>query len=691
MALSENVKIALKVEVANSTNDVKTLSKTLDQLNNSLQNAKAGTQEYNAAQQAVTTVGAKLNKSLVNNAIAASNEAKSISELNKSMKLLKAAQEGVDKSSPDFKKLSDAINKTEGRVGDLGDSFKTLTGTGVEKLKSSFGLLGESLMSADFDKAKIGLQGIGGAMKAIPIFLLISGLEYLVAHFDDLKKMFFKVTDEAKTNKDAMEALKIQTEKNREATDKYVAALEKQLNNLALTNAPLKTQIDLIRKIRKLKVDQIDEEIKQKQTAIENTKALIEADKKRLEQTQLSAAGTNASIQTTVDAQKMQLESTLQNLEQELINLEAVKIEKDAIIIESAEKEKKVIKDSQQQEKEDLEFLRQLNKESEAIYQERINKEIEAEKRAKDEKERLEDEAFQRKFQRELELENKNKADKKSFLRSEMDDTDNSYQERLTLIDSYYQREIELAREKGETTYVLEKEYADKKEKLQDEQDKKTKEKAKQTQQDLMQIYKAAFDLAVAISDAKFAREISNADREYNEKLSYVEEGSAEAQKLEEEHAKQVDDLSRQQFENNKKFQLSNVIINGAAGVIAALAVQNYVGAAATAAAAVAQGIKINSTQYQSSAISIPKPTKPSRRESASISDGASSGSGNSNSTDLSPQLRKIGADMPMAGYSSGGSGSKSSDEKVVRAYVVQTDLDKSNNKAQVLKRKTNF
>ena len=40
------------------------------------------------------------------------------------------------------------------KLDDLGDSAKTLKGTGVEKLTSSFNLLKESFASGDIDKAK---------------------------------------------------------------------------------------------------------------------------------------------------------------------------------------------------------------------------------------------------------------------------------------------------------------------------------------------------------------------------------------------------------------------------------------------------------------------------------------------------------------------------------------------------------
>ena len=95
------------------------------------------------------------------------NAAKSVGDLRKALKELTFAQEEVDKSSPDFENLTNAINEVEGKIGDLGDAFKTFTGSGVERLNASTGLLSESLNSLDLGKLQIGLQGLKALPKAL--------------------------------------------------------------------------------------------------------------------------------------------------------------------------------------------------------------------------------------------------------------------------------------------------------------------------------------------------------------------------------------------------------------------------------------------------------------------------------------------------------------------------------------------
>ena len=88
------------------------------------------------------------------------------------------------------KKLAELKDKVE----DLNDSTKSLKGSGVEKLTSSFRLLGEGLGTFDFDKIKTGFKGVGAAMGAIPIFLLIEGIRLLYENFDKIAAIFDKTS-----------------------------------------------------------------------------------------------------------------------------------------------------------------------------------------------------------------------------------------------------------------------------------------------------------------------------------------------------------------------------------------------------------------------------------------------------------------------------------------------------------------
>jgi len=97
-------------------------------------------------------------------------------------------------TSEQAKKAGQKLAELKDKVEDLNDSTKSLKGSGVERLTSSFRLLGEGIGTFDFDKIKTGFKGVGAAMSAIPIFLIIEGLKLLYDNFDKITAMFDTTT-----------------------------------------------------------------------------------------------------------------------------------------------------------------------------------------------------------------------------------------------------------------------------------------------------------------------------------------------------------------------------------------------------------------------------------------------------------------------------------------------------------------
>lgn len=112
----------------------------------------------------------------------------SIANIKKGIKELRSQALSIGEGGKGFKQLTQQANELQDKLDDLKDSSKSLQGTGIEKLKSSFGLLTESFKNADFGKLKTSLKGVGSAMKAIPIFLIIEGIMYLVENFEKLSQ-----------------------------------------------------------------------------------------------------------------------------------------------------------------------------------------------------------------------------------------------------------------------------------------------------------------------------------------------------------------------------------------------------------------------------------------------------------------------------------------------------------------------
>lgn len=130
-------------------------------------------------------------------------------------KEIRAAKDDLlrfSEGSEDFKRVQQNVSKLQTSLKDLGDTAK-IQGSGVERLQQSFNLLGEGFLSGDLEKGKIALTGLGQAMSAIPIFLLIEGFQLLYQNLDKVIA-FFKtanveiegLTKSLNEQKDALEA-----------------------------------------------------------------------------------------------------------------------------------------------------------------------------------------------------------------------------------------------------------------------------------------------------------------------------------------------------------------------------------------------------------------------------------------------------------------------------------------------------
>ena len=161
---NSKVQIDILINASQGSKTVGDLRANLEKLKTAQQNVdkttKTGQQDFDKLSKAIDNNNKKTVEMIVEQAKAAKN----VRELRSAMKELTFAQEEVDKNSPDFAELGEAINHVEGRLGDLGDSIKTLSGSGVERLTGSTNLLAEGFQNLDLDKIKIALQG----MKQLP-------------------------------------------------------------------------------------------------------------------------------------------------------------------------------------------------------------------------------------------------------------------------------------------------------------------------------------------------------------------------------------------------------------------------------------------------------------------------------------------------------------------------------------------
>lgn len=146
-------------------------------------------------------------------------EASTIKELKEQIREYTAAViRGEEGAAQKLAELKDKLD-------DVKDATNAFKGTGVERLTASMNLLRESLINVDFDKFKIGLEGLGASMKALPIFLLVDILGRLIEKFGIIDGLVNALTEVFYAFTDALGFTNKQAEKT---TKTLIEGLEKQ-------------------------------------------------------------------------------------------------------------------------------------------------------------------------------------------------------------------------------------------------------------------------------------------------------------------------------------------------------------------------------------------------------------------------------------------------------------------------------
>ena len=395
----------------------------------------------------------------INTIIKDSGGDNSIAGIRKSIKALKSEALSVGESGKGFKQLQNAANDLQDKLDDLGDSAKALKGTGIEKLNASIGLLTESFKNFDVDKAKIGLKGLGDAMGAIPIFLIIEGIRFLIDKFDDLQNSSGLIGEAFRAIGDIInDVIKIVTN----FTDKI------GLTNVAIEENAEKT-IAASKKSQEAVTARYDAEIRVAQAAGENTVklerekqiAILKSLKTQIDAINLVAKAngrySEEQIKQIEEIGKFALEA---QTELDVIKAKEVKSAKDTAK-EKSKIKSKAEKDSQAelkkiQDERTAQLLADL-KEFEKQKQAEIDKNAEDERKAKKEA---------REKQREDELDDNDKfyADKHQKMIKDAEDAligdEDNLSKKRALLDAQRQEEIRIARLTGQDISAINKKYA---------------------------------------------------------------------------------------------------------------------------------------------------------------------------------------------------------------------------------------
>lgn len=633
-------------------------------------------------------------------AIDSADADKSIKQIKQSLKDLKNVKAG-DKL---FDEAQKAATKYKEKLDDIKDAANAASGSGVEKLTSSMNLLKEGFVNADPGKLSIAMKGLGAAMKAIPIFLIVEGIKWLVENFEKLAnsggiigKVFSFIGDVIGTViqafKDLSDWLGITNFAVEDNAEKTIAAAK-------ATEAATTERYDAEIKMAKAAGKDVTElEIKKQQAIIDSTKLQFEAIKAvaaatgevtpeqmekvaalgkvvRDAQLEIEVMKTTAETKANEDAKKNQQQRN-DDLKESL--KEQQKIAEDAI------------KQREQNDANELKATEELLKKAETLKVHSAEEQLALnKKRATEEIDAL------------FEASDRSTKAYNASVKAKLD-IEKTYQTDLAALQKKGVDEAAAAKKKADDDIAAKQKETDAKAKA--ERDKQNKEilaginsvaSSAQTILSAISDYnQAKADQAIKVNEQALKTQLSDLDAAREQELA--KEGLTADQKvaIENKYKKQKYELELQEYNNNtaikkkafeqdKKMKIAQAIISTITGAIAAVTgmiqaipgpvgiILGVVAGLAVTAAGVLQVAKIQNTTFEAG--TPPSPPTLSVPSASSIADS---------STAATPSFDLFKKDTNQNGANNNASSEGANQPMVVKAYVVSqeiTDQQTANN-----------
>lgn len=176
------------------------------------------------------------------------------------MRKLREQLAQLPEGTAEFNKVQKQLGELKDKMDDLGKSVNTMSGGPLERLNNSFGMIGSSIMSLDFDNALTGLNGmsaaigdvkakdigailknagtalgnLGKALLTNPIFLIAGAIALIIMNFESLLKLFPAVEKGLTGIGETERELAASAEARAEASKKSYDLIDKQSNILKL-------------------------------------------------------------------------------------------------------------------------------------------------------------------------------------------------------------------------------------------------------------------------------------------------------------------------------------------------------------------------------------------------------------------------------------------------------------------------
>lgn len=516
-------------------------------------------------------------------------EAPDISSLQNLTKELKAAKSAALNGDGQAAKR---VAELKDKIDDLKDATQTFQGSGVEKLKNSFGLLTDGFKNFDSDKVKIAFKGIGSAMSAVPIFLLVEGITALIENFDVVVEKFKEFFNIQSDGEKAVKALNAEIERQKDLNKAASSAYENEIKILEAQGASSAKIIAKKRELNALKIREleIDTELQKKKieeiflndSLIESTTKFNIALQRKLGNNKAADLLEKALFKDKIERAKTETDKlkenaiAIANLKTE-IRVEEIKNDVE-VQKKRDENRKKNIDESQ---KEADELFQQLSRRQDA--EDKLN--AEARKREKEAKEaaaKAEAERLKQIEANNIKVQEDAVNELKNVLALRVQVAEAGSQDQLNALLNQLETEKQLTLAKydegTEERLLLEQKFQSQKDQL------ITDYRNKQFKEDL-QVATDGFTALQGLSDTYFTL-----------KQAQEQEGTEEYERN-----------AKKQFEINKALQLGTAVITGIQSILAITSVPDFTLGVATAiriAAQVALNVasiaKIATTKYKS-------------------------------------------------------------------------------------------
>ena len=431
------------------------------------------------------------------------------------MKALRDEMLKFPEGSAEWGKLSAKIGEVKDKMDAMGESILTTVGPPLERLNTSFGLIGNSLMNLDFDKANVGIKGMTSAVKDLkfkdvsegakgfgktmfdlgkallfnPLFLIGGFLVAIISNFNELAEAGGLIGDVFGFIKNAI--------------DKVIGGLVDFMDWIGLTDSKAKERAENDKKRAEEQKKQKDEELKKAQE--------VEKEKERLAKE--AAAKEAQRIQKIRDDQKSLndfLKTEREKRHQETLSEQ----ERELRQLQLTYDEKKRLAHG------DAALLKSLNEEYQKEIDNINNKYVN--KRAQDEL------AIAKKTNELLKQIKLESLAEEEALAQEIQNIAQGEQatELQNLRDSYFEK-IELAKKYGLDSLVLEEDLKKKEQEINDKYAVKEVELVKMTTEQKMQLAQMSLGSLSSLADALTANGLLNAKQSFkvNKALQLAQAG----------------------------------------------------------------------------------------------------------------------------------------------------------------------